>query len=64
MRCWLLKGLLFAAGLVVLLLAAVYLPVEWLTRQMNRLIDWAEVEYWLAVIERKTREGMKRRGVR
>ncbi len=64
MRCVMLAALLYLGGGVVLLLSALSFPLNAGVRALNRFQDWAEVEYWLAVIERKTRAGMKRRGVR
>ncbi len=64
MRCVMLAALLYALGAVVLVLSCLVYPLNALVKQCNRLSDWAEVGYWLAVIERKTRRQMKRRGVR
>lgn len=63
MRCVMLAALLYALGAVVLVLSCLALPLTALVKQCTRLQDWAEVGYWLAVIERKTRRDMKRRGV-
>jgi hypothetical protein len=47
---------------MVLVLSCLVYPLNALVRQCNRLQDWAELGYWLAVIERKTRRQMKSRG--
>jgi hypothetical protein len=59
-----LAALLYSVGAVVLVLSCLVLPMNALVKRCNRLSDWAEVEYWLAVIERKTRRQIKARGVR
>lgn len=61
MRCVMLAGLLYITGLFVLLLSLVAVPVDHCNRLLNRVIDWAEINYYLAVIERKTRTQVKRR---
>ncbi len=57
-----LAAMLYALGGMVLVLSCLVYPLNALVRQCNRLQDWAELGYWLAVIERKTRRQMKSRG--
>ena len=63
MRCLVLATLLYLTGLAVLVLSLFSVPLDACTRCINRLMDWAEIEYWLAVIERKTRAQVKAKRV-
>lgn len=56
-----LAALVYLTGFLVLVLSLLAVPVDHCNRQLNRLQDWAEITYWLAVIERKTRRQIKRR---
>lgn len=61
MRCLMLAALVYVMGLLVLALSLVAMPLEQCGRALNRLQDWAEIRYWLALAERKTRGRVKRR---
>jgi hypothetical protein len=64
MRCLMLAGMGYVLGLVVGLLALVQLPLEFFSRLLQRFVDQVAVDYWLAVVERKTQAQIKARRLR